>query len=603
MNARNTCFWLAVAAALFFAILARQRCSPRVPAGPVKVLPGFKASAVTSISVQLKGQEPIRAERTNDTWRLTAPVAYPARSASIRGLLLALEQLTPGVFISAQERRSQPKGDEEEGLTSPQASLSIQQADSTIYQLHVGALTAPGDQLYLEVVAVAGVYVVDAALLKLIPRVQDDWRERALMDFKGLAFDHIAVTNRSGAPGDTKVIELQHDPGNHLWRIVNPPIRADAKRLNRLLEQLASLRVKQFVSDEPKAELEPLGLQLPRLELALARGTNTFALFQFGKSPTNDPALVYARRWGQNTILTVSTNALAGWQDQVSAFRATNVVDLPESVAAIEVFSGRDHFEVQQHATNHWLLLPENLPADTAACQALLSAFGRMPILDEPLDAETALDLARHGLAAPALRYVFKAAAPAAGGTNPVIAQVEIGATNGNRVFVRSTDESSVYAVKLADIQCLPVASYQMRERQIWAFSDDEITNVIVRQQGKVRQLLHPDKGPQSWTLAPGSTGTINPLAVHETMRYLAQLAATNWVAHGTQSRARYGFDDNDSRITLELKTGRKPVVELGGISPANSLYGAVALDGEPWIFEFPPALADWVQTFLLPPP
>ncbi len=489
---------------------------------------------------------------------------------------------------------------------SPQASLFIQQGDSAIFQLDIGGRTAPGDQLYLQVVGVAGVYVVDADLLKEIPRTQNDWRDTALIDLKGLAFDHIALTNRLNNLSDTKVIELQHDPGNNLWRIVNPPIqaRADANRLGDLLQQLESLRVKEFVSDEPKAELETFGLQLPRLELALARGTNTLALLQFGKSPTNDPALVYARRGGRNTIVAVATNALGGWQDQVNAFRATNVIDLPDSIAAIEVYYGQDHFSVQQQGANIWRVLPQNLPADAPACKDLLSRLGHLPIL-EPLDAVTDPEFARYGLAAPARKYIFKTAAPSPGATNPAIAEVDIGATNDGRVFVHRTDESSnsVYAVKLADVQRLPVAGFQMRERQIWNYSDDDIARVTVRHQGKVRQLVHTDKGLQSWALAPGSTGTIEPLAVGETVHNLAQLSATNWVAHGLQSRAGYGFSDNSGQITLELKNGAKSVLELGGPAPANSLYGAVTLDGEPWIFEFHPWLAERIEAFLLPPP
>jgi len=604
MNARNTFFWLALAAVLFIAILTHQRFGRPPPPGPLKVLPGFKAPAVTSISVQLKGQKLLRAERTNDAWRLTEPVSYPAQPASIESLLLALERLTPAAIITAHERQGSPNSDEEQGFVSPQASLSIQQDNSRIFQLEVGARTAPGDQLYLQVVGVAGVYVVDADLLKEIPRAQDDWRDTALVDLKGLAFDHIALTNRFNNLNDTKVIELQHYPANNLWRIVNPPkdARADANRLGDLLQQLESLRVKEFVSDEPKAELEPFGLQLPQLELALARGTNTLVLLQFGKSPTNDPALVYARRGGRDTIVTVATNALGGWQDQVDAFRATNVIDLPDAIAAIEVF-GQDRFSVQQQGSNTWRVLPQNLPADAAACKDLLSALGRMPIL-EPLDAVNDSEFARYGLAAPTRKYIFKMAAPSASDTNPAIAEVDVGATNDGRVFVRRADEkSSAYAVKLADVQRLPVASFQMRERQIWNYSDDDLARVTVRYQGKVRQLVHTDNGRQSWALPPGSTGAIEALAVGETMHNLAQLTATNWVAHGLQSRAPYGFSDNSGQITLELKNGAKPFVELGGPSPAKSLYGAVTLDGEPWVFEFHPWLAQWIQTFLLPPP
>ena len=77
-----------------------------------------------------------------------------------------------------------------------------------------------------------------------------------------------------------------------------------------------------------------------------------------------------------------------------------------------------------------------------------------------------------------------------------------------------------------------------------------------IRQQGRVRQIVR--NGPHDWSLAPGSQGVINVLAVEETVSGLCQLAAVAWVARGDQDRARYGFTDNGDRVTLELKSGKK---------------------------------------------
>ncbi len=557
--------------------------------------------------MEAKGQSFfIRAQRTNNTWRLTKPVPYPAQSASIESLLGALERLTPAAFIPPGVRRNWPHADEEEGLASPQATLLIQQGDAWMRQVVVGGLTVPGDQLYLQVVGVAGVYVVDAQLLREIPRTKDDWRDTALVNLKDVSFDRVILTNRAGGVSAAKVLELQQEPATRLWRIVNPiQARADTPRINELLQQLRSLNVRRFVSDDPKADLEALGLQPAQLELALARGTNTLAWLQFGRSLTNDSGVVTARCLGRNAVVTVATNTLDGWYGPVNAFRATNVIDLPDSVAAIEVY-GQDHFGVQPQGTNGWRVLPQNLPADADLVKDLVSGVGHLPIL-EFFDAVTAPELARYGLTAPAARrYIFKSAPASPGATNPVIAEVDVGFTNTNRVFVNRSDEISVYAVKAGDIERLPTAGFQMRERRIWNYSDNDITRVVVRQAGKVRQLIHTDKGPVAWTLASDPGGTIDVLSVAETIRNLGQLAAATWVGHGAQSRARYGFaaDGSARQITLEFKDGAKPaVVELGGPSPGRSLYGAVALDGEPWVFEFPSWLAEWIQTFLLPPP
>ena len=211
----------------------------------------------------------IRAERTNGVWQLTEPLVYPAQAVSIEKLLAELERLTPAPYITARELRDRPKADEEYGFAAPQATIIIEQPGYTA-RLLIGAKTAPGDQVFLQVVGVEGVYVVDADFLKYIPRTADDWRDTALLDLKGLAFDRLAVTN--GA----KVFELRRDATNKLWRMVYPlQARANNARTEESLQMLQSVRVRQFVADDPKADLEAFGLQPPELEVALGQGTNT----------------------------------------------------------------------------------------------------------------------------------------------------------------------------------------------------------------------------------------------------------------------------------------------------------------------------------------
>jgi hypothetical protein len=81
-------------------------------------------------------------------------------------------------------------------------------------------------------------------------------------------------------------------------------------------------------------------------------------------------------------------------------------------------------------------------------------------------------------------------------------------------------------------------------------------------------------------------------------------LTAVAWIACGDQSRARYGFTEDDPRLTLELKAGAPPVsVEFSGRASPNSPYAAVNLDGGLWIFQFPTWLYDYVQRYLAVPP
>ena len=145
-----------------------------------------------------------------------------------------------------------------------------------------------------------GAYVADAAWLKFIPPGVDAWRDTTLVD-SGHSVDWIVLTN--GA----KAIELRRDPTNHLWRMIRPfPARADSERIIDALQHLQTARVQQFVTDDPKTDLAAFGLQPPDLDLWLGHGASFIGSLHLGRSPTNDPASVFARRGNWDVVLTTA---------------------------------------------------------------------------------------------------------------------------------------------------------------------------------------------------------------------------------------------------------------------------------------------------------
>src|SRR5205823_6325158 len=132
-------------------------------------------------------------------------------------------------------------------------------------------------------------------------------------------------------------------------------------------------------------------------------------------------------------------------------------------------------------------------------------------------------------------------------------------------------------------------ASWQFRERRIWNYSEEEVASATIRKSGKTRQIIH--KGQHSWSLAPGSQGIIEDLAVDQTVRDLCRLKATSWIGRGVQKRVEYGFADDGHQVILEMKNGEKPTLQFGGDSPEGFPQAAVCLDGEFWIFQYSPSL------------
>jgi hypothetical protein len=393
-----------------------------------------------------------------------------------------------------------------------------------------------------------------------------------------------------------KIFELRRDATNALWRMVYPlQARAYSARTEESLQLLQSVTVSQFLPDDPKADLEAYGLQPPDLEVAFGQGANTVARLQFGKSPTNDTRLVYARRLGVNAIVAVSKDLLAPWYARVNDFRDPSLVTLSAPVAEIDV-RATDSFSLRQQTNGAWRVLPQGFPADAGVVKDFLADLSALQIVEFTKDVVIAPDLPDYGLASPARQFILKSAAATAPGgpTNGVMAELDFGTNQADKTFARRADENFVYAVRRGDFERLPSASFQMRERRIWSFSTNDVARATIRQQGKVRQITR--NGPYDWSLTPGMT---NELAVEDTISGLCQLTAAAWVGRGAADRARFGFTDNSHQITLELKKGEKASVEFNGAAPSGVPYGAVTLDGEPWVFECPAWLYRYVQSHL----
>jgi len=593
MNSKNTLIWLTVAVALFAFIFVFDRFLRPTAATPSPILSNLQPATVTSVQVIPANALEIQADHTNGAWGkwlLTKPVVYPAQPAAVETLLAALQKLTPAIRISAGELREQHNAEMDYGFEPPRISLVLEGADGQRWQLQVGNKTAPGDQVFLRVVGTDGAFVADSDWLKYIPRAAEDWRNTELVNFNGGPPNWIILTN--GA----KVIELHENATNHLWRMTRPlAARADSARITEALQSLQTARVAQFITNSSKMDLASFDLQPADLDLWFGSGTDFVTALHIGNNPTNDSSLVYAERQGWNTILTTAKEPLSPWFGPVNSFRDPYLFDLSVPVAAIEVH-GENNFTLQRQDTNGWRIAGEKFPVDAGSVQQFIKLLAGIRVSEFVKDVVTAPDLPAYGLAAPERQITLLSSV---GDTNAVIAQLLFGATQTNEVFVRRTDEDSVYAIPLEDFNNLPEAGWQFRERRIWDFSEADVAKIIIHQNGKTRQILH--NGPNKWSLAPGSQGIIIPAAIEETAHRFGELTALEWLARKVADPRKFGFKPENLSITLELKNGETHTVDFG-LSGSETAVAAVTLDGEQWVFVFPPVLYQFVLSYLTIP-
>lgn len=595
MKARNTWFLVMLAAGLFaFIYFFERHLHPgAAQLGPQRIFPSLKPDAVTSVQISPAGKLEIVASQTNGTWQLIRPISALAEGEYVDNLLKAFAAVHWHTRLTAQDLKNRMDSDREFGFEAPQFSLQLEQPGIR-FQVKVGALTPFGDEVYLQVVGRDEIYVVTADLLKFIPHTADNWRDPQVAHLQNLVFDTIAVTNNG------KAFELQRVGTNQVWRLTRPAeARADSTRITDLLRRLEDLRFVRFVPDTPPADPEALGLQPPAFELALAQGTNTVLALQFGRSPTNDPTVVYARKDGETGIGLVPVDQLAPWRAGYEDFRDRHLVNLAAGPITEVDVHGTEDFVVRQESNDVWrVVAPENLPADNYLVRAFLGALGNIQVTQFVKSVVTEPDLPGYGLAPAARQYTLKS-----GGSN-VLAQLNFSAPQTNSIYARRSDENAVYAVATNALDRLPVAGWQLRDRHIWTFAGTNVARMLIRQNGQSRELLRTPSG--KWAFAAGSQGILDNLALDEVADMLGDLTADAWVARGQENRAKYGFTDSTMHIDVDVHRGDKLetlTLELGGATPTDGNYAAVQLDGQTWYFECPPQLREMIRSFLFLPP
>lgn len=567
-------------ALLAFILLVERRWQPERQLGPslARLLPDLSPDAVTRLQVR-RGRQFVHLERAGKSWKMVTPVVYPAQPVLVDNLIQALGRLTRLNPIVSTDLAPF-------GLEEPQAIIVVHQGRERL-EVQIGNATPVGNQVYVRAVGVPGIYAVDASILDMAPSNVNEWRSKALLTSEvAQSFDRLEVRSPTRGLG----FVLSYNPTNKTWRLSRPmAARADRVKVEQLLLACLQARVEQFVSDDPKTDLEPLGLQPPQLELALGQDTNDLVSVTFGNSPSNQPAMVYARRLSHSNIVLVSKELVEKLAIPFTELRDRHLFSfVPELVTQIELL-GEENITIRRQTNGLWRVTePDEFPADGMLVMELLGDLFAMQVSQFEKDIVT--DFSPYGLAQPLRQVTLKTSATNETGlTNIIVAQAFFGTNGIGHVFARRHDETSVYEVTEADLMRLPFFAWQVRERKIWNFNVTNVVRVTVRQGERVHQLIR--RGQTNWVFGTGSQGLLNAAGVESVVRQLGQLSAAAWAGRGAEARSRLGFNPPSMRVEIEVNEAGKLntyTLEFGAQSRAQVPWASVQLDGQWWCFEFP---------------
>jgi len=605
MKPRTTHWLVGLALALLFTIVLTERHGRRAGPGPAAppLLPRWDAASITSLRLRQGTNEPLVLEQSSNAWSFRSPLPYPAQPDSVSQFLSRLASLRERGRIPAPDVARQTNGLVAFGLAPPAVTITLGRGEERVV-LNLGRSTAIGGELYAQVVGQEDIVTLEAAVLDWLPSGAEAWRDRALVNLAGLAFDRLQVRPL------TNGFEAVRQPTNRAWQLTRPwPTRANSARIEFLLQDLGLLRVAAFARDAPGPEdLAAYGLQPPQRELSFSQGTNELLTLQIGLTAPNATNQVYVRPSTRGNVVLVERAPLAPWLDLSRESylefcdRRLMVFD-PDAVTRM-VIQADEAFTVQRQTNSAWQIVePFTAPADPVLVIEALAEMAGLEFL--ALEREVVSDFASYGLAPPRRRYRLEGAASgAAGATNEVLAEVSFGNASGHRYFARRALEDSV--VLALDPVRVPKAAYQLRYRQLWSISTNDIAALTVSQGAQTRRVVRT--GPMQWALASGPGGPPNGVTLEEAAYLLGRLRAERWVAVGDAAFPRYGFLPGGHQVTLERKPGPEPAqwtVRFGSTSPGGRRYAAVNLPGQPGpvIFECPPRIGEFVGNDLSLPP
>jgi hypothetical protein len=585
MRSRSTLILVLIALGLFGYIwlFERDGTDPTAPtATEQRVFPSLDPTRVNAVTL-VQGNIPIRLERVRSEWQLKDP-SYPAQNLLVDNWLETVANLQRSALLEARDVLEQPGGIAAFGLDPPQLSVTLEQGTNQ-FQFHLGHRTPLGAKMYLQQVGADTVEITGSEPLDRLPATASDWRDPQFLNLARLQFDRVELQSAA------RSYAVARETRQAVWRLEQPrAARADHGRVEQLLQQLQSFQVDRFLADDP-GDLESFGLLSPQATWTLSLGTNPIVTVEFGRSPTNAPEQVYARRSTLPGVVLVSRQTLDLVAVPYSDLLDWRLVARPfEGLKRIEV-NAAGRIVLERLETGAWQMIdPAGMPTDPGLMSSFLERIHGLRILEVAKEVVTELDLPTYGLAPPSRQYDFHWAPPTpTPDAQPFVLRLEVGTNRTERVFVRRSDESPVYAVSLNDVLALPEAPFKLRDRRLWNFKTNDVTSVTVTQQGETRKLLRSSGG--QWTFAPGSQGMVNTFALEEAMHRLGTLRARFWEARGTDALPRYGIPQVGHRLAIDINQAgqtRTLIVDFGATSPSGGPFAAMELEGEPTVFEFP---------------
>lgn len=517
-----------------------------------KRLLDFKAADVTRVEF-VRSNQTILVEKTGEQWNIKQPLAVRADASAVGSLLDQVEFAERDRVFSEKELTAAALDEFNLSAGKERLRLTVRdkKGDRTIL---FGNETPTKEAVYAQVAGQKTASVVAKRIFESANASLDSLRSRTVLDFVSTAATRLELKQAE------KLLELDRTAAKTnaepRWIVAKPfACRADQQKVGDLLNDLAGLRVQDFVSEDPK-ELRAFQLDEPQRELTLWLGDKSQTLL-LGRAPTNDAAKVFAKLKDAPSIFTLNADSVKKFLPQVNDLRDGHLLVFNESdIRRVEIARGAETISLVRTGSAWKVGAPKPFDAEDRVVRELLAKLGQ--ISAKQFVTDVAADLAPYGLDKPAATVTIHGA-----GTN-ILGQILIGSLNTSNAvrYAKRPDEPFVYGVEHAVLGSLPGSAVACRDRRLGDWREDLITKFTCEKSG---DRLVIERGPdKKWKLVEPSQGVLDINRLQQVLDLFSYLRADGFERDGLDNLAAYGLDQPVARVTVEDAGHRSSTIQIG---------------------------------------
>jgi len=299
----------------------------RPPAGtPEPLATAFEVDSddIVSLSVTSTGGIHTKLEKTNDRWQLVEPFLGNVDVTKVVSLSSSLSSLEMQRVVAEPEDTPDL---EMFGLSSPRIEVGFTTTTGEDTRLQIGERTPTGSDLYATVAASNRIFLISGFLEGTFDQTTFDLRDKSILNIVRNDVDSLEVT------GGDLAIRLEKDDSQ--WALVSPiAAAADLGTTDGLVGRLTTGQM-VAVDAEDTDDLEPYGLDTPRVQVTVGLGSSEATLLVGGTAPDGT---VYARDAARGLVFTVEESLVTELQRESDAYRRKDLFAFrPFNATALEL--------------------------------------------------------------------------------------------------------------------------------------------------------------------------------------------------------------------------------------------------------------------------